>query len=205
MLLAACEPPSDATSDVLPVDGIGYVVLNAPIVRSTSTLLIKDFEKLSAEGAHEIDLGINSPGGVVSAAEAIVAAMDRLHADKGVTFNAYELQFVASAATLVFLDAQKRYALPHSTFVFHAPFVLAAGMFDAETLRKSADVIDRDTQLFRDVLLARTHLTRGEIDVYVSRTVVLSADDAQQDGVIDAVKAMKAPREASYWTVEPQP
>ena len=199
--VAQAPPPPEPS----PINGIGYVVFASPINRGTSRLLIDDLDKLQAKGARQIVLGINSPGGEIDAAQAIVAEMDRLHDQDGITFNAYNLRLVASAATLVFLDAQARYAVPHSGFIFHAPFVLQSGAFSSETLRKNADTLDRDTQMFRDVLLARTHLTKQQVDVYVSRTVVLSPDDAQHDGVIDAVEAVTAPKGARAWLIKVKP
>ena len=147
------------------MNGIGYVLFAGPITRGSSTALISDMDKLQAQGAREIDLGINSPGGEIDAAEAVVAEMDRLHAADGITFDTYDLRLVASAATLVFLDAQGRYAAPRAGFVFHAPFVAAAGTFSAATLRRAADKIDRARDMFRQVLLARTHLTAQQADV----------------------------------------
>ena len=207
LLLAGCDQPPDpitraaALPEPSPIDGVGYIVFSAPITAKSSALLITDIDKLQAQGAREIDLAINSAGGEISAAQSIVGEMDRLHAASGVVFNAYDIHLVASAATLVFLDAQGRYAVPHSGFIFHAPFMIGSGAFSAETLRKGADQIDRDTQVFRDVLLARTHLTRQQIDVYVSRTVVLSTNDAQDDGVIDAVRTLALPKDARCWII----
>ena len=65
--------------------------------------------------------------------------------------------------------------------------------------------IDQDSQMFRDVLLACTHLTKQQIDVYVSRTVVLSTDDAQHDGVIDAVRSPTSPKGARGWVIRTTP
>ena len=210
LTLAACQPPQvplaqTTAPEPLPVDGVGYIVFATVINRGSSALLIQDIDKLQAQGAREIDLEINSPGGEINAAKSIVAEMDRLHAEDGVIFNAYNIRLVASAAALVFLDAQGRYAAPRSGFLFHAPYMIAAGTFSAETLRKNADQIDKDTQLFRDALLARTHLTKQQIDVYVSRMVVLSTDDAQHDGVIDAVRSPTAPKNARAWFIKTKP
>ena len=213
LALAACQPPATPlvqsalapAPDPAPVNGVGYVVFNAPINRSSSALLIEDIDKLQALGAREIDLGINSAGGEVDAAESVVAEMNRLHAEDGTTFDAYDLGLVASAATLVFLDAQGRYAAPRSGFLFHAPFALAAGTFSAEKLRQEADKVDHAAQTFRDVLLARTRLTRQQVDVYVTRTVLLSTDDAQHDGVIDAVKGLTPPKGARAWVIKVKP
>lgn len=211
LALSACQDApgviaqAPAPPEPSPVNGIGYVVFASPINRGTSRLLIDDLDKLQAQGAREIVLGLNSPGGEIDAAQTIVAEMDRLHDQDGIKFSAYNLRLVASAATLVFLDAQGRYAVPHSGFIFHAPFALQNGAFSSETLRKNADRLDRDTQMFRDVLLARTHLTKQQVDVYVSRTVVLSPDDAQHDGVIDAVQAVLAPKDARAWLIKVKP
>ena len=208
LALAGCQPgvaPPVPAPEPSPVNGIGYVVFSAPIDRGSSALLIQDLDRLQAGGAREIDLGINSPGGQVEAAESIVAEMNRLHAEDGVTFSAFDLGLVASAAALVFLDAQNRYAAPRSGFILHAPYAMAVGTFSAEALRKEADQIDRAAQLFRDVLLARTHLNRQQVEVYVTRTVLLSADDAQHDGVIDAVRPLAPPREARAWLIKAKP
>lgn len=185
--------------------GVGYIVFDAQINRATSADLIKDFDSLQAQGAREISLGINSPGGDFKAAESIVAEMDRLHAADGIVFTAYNLRFVASAATLVFLNAQHRYAVSRSAFLFHAPVDVAAGTFSAEALRKAADEVDQATQTFRTVLLARTRLTRQQADVYVTRTVALSSTDAQQDGVIDAVQSPSPPKGAREWLIKTRP
>lgn len=198
----AAMPPAPEPS---PVNGVGYIVFNAPINRGSSTLLIGEFDTLQAKGAREIDLGINSMGGDFEAAELIVAEMDRLHAEDGITFNAYDLRLVASAATLVFLEAQGRYAAPRAGFVFHAPFATANGTFSAEALRKEADEIDQAAQTVRDVLLRRTRLTRPQVDVYVTRTVLLSTDDAQHDGVIDAAERLTLPKGARAWVIKVKP
>lgn len=213
LALAACQtPPAPLAQaavppapDPSPVNGVGYILFNATINQGSSRLLVEELDRLQAKGARVIDLGINSPGGVITAAQSIVAEMDRLHADDGITFNAYDLRMVASAATLVFLDAQGRYAAPQSGFVFHAPFAVAGGALSAETLRKDADELDHDTQMFRDVLLARTHLTKQQVDVYVTRTVLLSTDDAQHDGVIDAVQRMIVPKGTRIWVIKTKP
>ncbi len=209
--LAACQSPTAEQAapapmvPAAPVDGVGYVVFDAIINHASSAALIKDFEALQAQGAHEIDVAMSSPGGVVDDAQSIVAAMDRLHTEHGVVFTVYDMRLVASAATLVFLNAQSRYATPRSSFVFHAVSLLAVGSFSAERLRQDADRIDRDTQMFRELLLRRTRLTRPQVDVYVSRAVVLSADDALQDGVIDAIRAPTAPKGAGAWVIRSKP
>ena len=76
-----------------------------------------------------------------------------------------------------------------------------AGTFSAQTLRREADRIDRAAAMFRQALLARTHLTAQQADVYTSRTVLLSTEDALNDGVIDAVRTLAPPKHARAWVI----
>ena len=168
-------------------------------------LLINEMDKLQEQGTCEIDLAMNALGGKISTVGAIVAELDRLQAEDVIIFNAYDIHLVASAAGFVFLDAQGRFAAPRSGFLFLAPVMIGSGTFSEEVLRKNADQIDQDKQIFRDVLLARTHLTKSQIDVYMSRTMVLSADDAQHDGIIDIVKSPMAPKSTRTWVIKTKP
>lgn len=70
VVLAACQTPRESPAEALtplpdpsPVEGVGYVLFDAPVTPKTSALLIEDMDKLQARGAREIDLGINSLGG----------------------------------------------------------------------------------------------------------------------------------------------
>ena len=176
-----------------PVDGIGYVVFNAPIVPRSRDLLLAEIDRLVAAGARNIHIGFNSPGGQTDAAQGIVQSMNRLNTDRGITFEAYNMGLVASAASYVFLNAQRRYASPGSAFLFHAAGMVSSGAVQAQQLREGADKLDAYERLVRATMKARTRLTPDQAAIYVNRTVLLNADDAQRDGVIDAVAAFSVP------------
>lgn len=143
----------------------------------------------------EIHIGINSPGGDIDAAQEIVDYMARLHRQNGVTFKAYNLGVVASAATFVFLNAQDRYLEATGAFLFQAAGVAATG----NGLINVPNLLDAYERTMRATLKARTRLTESEALTYVRRTVVLNSDDARRDGIVDAIANYTVPPGVSGW------
>lgn len=204
-LLTGCQQPSPpaqvAAPDPTPVDGVGYLVFNAPILSRSRDLFIADVDRFRAAGAKEIDIAMNSPGGDIDAAQAIVDYMTRLHERDGITFKAYNLGIVASAATFVFLNAQNRYSTPRGVFVFHAAGMMSNGLVSAERLRESADKIEAYERIVRATLRTRTRLTDSEAQTYLHRTVLLNSDDARRDGIVDGIAAFPTPKGARSWAI----
>ena len=191
--------------DPAPVDGIGYVVFNAPIVSSSRDLFIADVDRLRNAGAREIHLGMNSPGGEIDAARGIVDYMNRQHDQNGIVFKAYNVGVVASAATYIFLNAQDRYTTAQGVFLFHAAGVVGKGLINAQMLRDQADKLDAYERTVRATLKARTKLTDAEALTYVRRTVLLNSDDARRDGVVDAVSPFVLPKTGRVWVIQSKP
>ena len=164
-----------------------------------------DVNKLRDLGAREIHIGMNSPGGDINSAQAMVDYMARLHDQNGVIFKAYNLGLVASAATYVFLNAQDRYSVARGTFVFHAAGVISIGVANAQNLRDEADKLDAYERAVRATMRTRTRLTDAEAQTYVRRTVTLNSDDARRDGVVDGIAAFVFPKEARAWMIAVKP
>lgn len=188
----------------VPVNGIGYLIINAPISTSTRDLFITDVDKLHTAGATEIHLAINSPGGDIDAAQGMVDYMARLHRE-GVTWKAYNLGYVASAATYIFLNAQDRYSAPNGTFLFHAAGAISNGPVTAENLRDQASKLEAYERTVRATLKSRTKLTDPETQIYVRRTVVLNSDDARRDGIVDGIATFAIPKDARTWIIQVKP
>ena len=173
-----------------------------PINPSSRDLLISDIEKLRHAGAKEIHIGMNSPGGDIDAAQGIVDYMARTHDQDGVTFRAYNVGLVASAATYVFLNAQDRYTTAQGAFLFHAAGAVSNGAVNAQNLRDQADKLDAYERTVRATMRRRTRLTDSETLTYVRRTVVLNSDDARRDGVVDGIATFGFPKEARAWVIQ---
>ena len=127
--------------------------------------------------------------------------MARTHAEKGVTYDAYNIGLVASAASYVYLNAQHRYSNARGVFLFHAATLTANVPLPAERLREAAAKLESYERVVRATMKARTRLTDSETAIYVRRTVVLNADDAKRDGVVDAIEEFRAPPEISVGTI----
>lgn len=200
--LFGCQPTTPtAILNPMPIDGIGYVVFNAPIIPASRDVLIADIGKLIDAGAREIQIGMNSPGGDVDAAQGIVDYMARQHTQRGITFKAYNIGVVASAATYVFLNAQNRYTGPQSAFLFHAAGVTATGPITAENLRDQASKLDAYETTMRATLKTHTRLTDEESLTYIRRTVILNPDDATRDGIVDGIATFSVPKNAAGWVI----
>lgn len=205
VLVAACQPVPVAVRPMtyLPTNGVGYVVFNTTISAQSRDLLIRDMGKLIDAGARTIRLAINSPGGEVTAAQGIVDYINQTHATRGVRFETFDLGLVASAATYVYLSAQRRIARPNSGFLFHAAGLVSSGPVSAERLREEADKIEEYERSVRALLKARTKLSDAAIDIYLHRTVILTADDARRDGVVDEISSTVGPPGANVVVIAP--
>lgn len=195
LALAGCQPPRPPSMQAASVvDGKGYLIFNAPISTISRDLFIADVETFRRAGATEIELAINSPGGDIDAAQGIVDYMTRVHEQNGVSFEVYNVGLVASAATYVFLHAQHRYSQDRGTFLFHAAGVVSNVPASAEKLREQAAKLDAYERVVRATLKERSNLTDAETQTYVRRTVLLNADDARRDGVIEGIAAYLPPK-----------
>ncbi len=208
LALGGCQqpqPPAPAAAlEPVPFDGVGYLVFAAPIVPQSRDLFIADMTKLIDAGAREIHLGINSPGGDIDAAQGMVDFLTRERA-QGVTVKTYNVGLVASAASYVFLVGQGRYTASRGAFVFHAAGLTSTGLVGAQVLREQADKLDAYERVVRAMLKSRTRLTDGETLTYVRRTVVLNADDARRDGIVDGIADYTVPKGARAWTIAVAP
>ena len=205
--LAGCQQPTPgpnlaALKSPNTVNGVGYLVFATVITSQSRDLLITDIGKLIDAGAKEIQIGLNSPGGDIDAAQGIVDYMRREHA-AGIDFRMYDIGLVASAATYIFLNAQARYSTQRGAFLFHAASVTSNGPITAEGLRDAADKLDGYERTMVATLKAHTKLTESEALTYVRRTVILNSDDARRDGVIDGIANFTVPKEAVGFAIRP--
>lgn len=205
--LAGCAtpaaPPSGPTQ--LVTDGTGYVILQAPINPQTQRFLGTDFDRLVAAGATKIVLGIESPGGVIVSAEAIIAAMDRLHDERGIRFVTYNLGVVASAACYVFLAGQERYAAPRSAFLFHQASVTSSGPMTGQALQEASAQMAEHERVFSRMLRTRTRLTEGDVASFLKRTVILSPDEARRDGITTGTAPFTIPKGTTVMRIATRP
>jgi len=126
---------------------------------------------------------INSPGGVVYAGMAIYDAMQQISAPVSTT----AVGLTASFGTVLLTAgaAGMRYALPNATIHMHQPLGGAQGQ--ASDIVIQANEIMRLKDRLIEILVHHTNQDREVIERDTDRDLYLSAPQAVQYGLIDAV------------------
>ncbi|WP_445005472.1 ClpP-like prohead protease/major capsid protein fusion protein [Halomonas mongoliensis] len=127
-------------------------------------------------GEKPITVAINSPGGNVTDALAIYAA---LRAYKGKVTARVE-GLAASAATLVMLGAEEIVMAERALLMVHDPWTGAVG--NAEEMRKVAAALDIHADTMAELYADRTGKDRGEVEAIMQAETWFSAEEAVAAG-----------------------
>jgi ATP-dependent Clp protease protease subunit len=160
------------------------VFLGGPIDDETANIVIAQLLFLQFENPKkDIQLYINSPGGSVSAALAILDTMNHVKNDVSTVC----VGLAASAAALLLSAGKKgkRFALPNSEIMIHQPLGGAQGQAsDIEiTARQILKLKDKLTKIIAD----NTGKTVSQIEKDSDRDYYMSADEARKYGIVDKV------------------
>ena len=165
------------------------VFLNDEINDVTANLVIAQLLFLEAENPEkDIHLYINSPGGVVSAGLAIYDTMQYIRPDVSTICTG----MAASMASLLLMAGAKgkRFALPHSEVMIHQPLGGYSGQ--ASDVDIHARHLLKLRELTYDLMVQHTGQPRERVMADTNRDNFLTAQEALQYGIIDAVITRKA-------------
>ncbi len=131
----------------------------------------------------DISLYINSPGGVISAGLAIYDTMRLIRPD----VSTICVGMAASMATVLLTAGAvgKRYALANSTIHMHQALTSAQGQ--ASDIEIAAKEILRQQDTIRQIISTQTGQTYEKVAQDSDRDFYLSAEQAQEYGLIDEV------------------
>ncbi len=160
------------------------VFLGTPINDEIANLVIAQLLFLQAEAPDkDINMYINSPGGVASAALAIYDTMQYLEND----VSTMCMGMSASAAALLLAAGApgKRFALPHSRVMIHQPLGGAQGQ--ATDIEIQAREILHLKQKVNEILATHTGQDVERIQADTDRNFWMGAEEARDYGMVDAV------------------
>ena len=160
------------------------VFIGQPIDDFVGNLVIAQLLFLEAEDPdRDINLYINSPGGVVSAGLAIYDTMQFIRPDVATICMG---QAASMAALLLAAGAQgKRSALPHSRIMIHQPLGGSQGQAtDIEIYTK--EILTLRTAL-NDILVKHTGQPLAKIEKDTDRNFFMSAEEAKGYKIVDKV------------------
>ena len=164
------------------------IFLGEEVTDVSANLIVSQLLFLESEDpGKDIQMYINSPGGSVSAGMAIYDTMQFIKCD--VSTICMGMAASMGAFLLAGGTPGKRLALPHSTIMIHQPSGGAQGQ--ATEIQIVADRIQYTKRMLNELLAANTHQPLEKIAADTERDYYMSAEEAKNYGLIDAVVNQK--------------
>jgi len=161
------------------------VFIGTPIDDQIANLITAQLLFLDAEDPErDIQLYINSPGGVITAGMAIYDTMQFVRPDVATYCVG---QAASIAAPLLAAGAKgKRYALPNSRVLLHEP-IMSGLSGQATDIDIHAREILRMRKVINELLVKHTGQVLERIEKDVNRDFIMDADEAKGYGVVDEI------------------
>ena len=165
------------------------IMLTEEVNNQTASLVVAQLLYLEGQDpTKDISLYINSPGGSVTDGMSIYDTMNYIKCD--VSTICMGMAASMGAFLLAGGTPGKRLALPHSTIMIHQPSGGAQGQ--ATEIQIVADRIQYTKRMLNELLAANTHQPLEKIAADTERDYYMSAEEAKNYGLIDAVVTKRA-------------
>ena len=168
----------------------GIIFLGSALDDAVANLVIAQMLFLEGEDPdRDILLYINSPGGSISAGLAIYDTMQFIKPD----VQTYCIGQAASMAAVLLAAGtkDKRFSLPNSRIVIHQPLMSGLGG-QATDIDIAAREIVRIRERLNEILVEHTGQSMKRIQTDTERDYIMSAEQAQEYGIIDDVIRKRA-------------
>ncbi len=160
------------------------IFLGEEVNETTASLVVAQLLFLESEDpGKDIQLYINSPGGVVTAGMAIYDTMQYIKCD--VSTICIGLAASMGAFLLAGGAKGKRFALPNAEVMIHQPSGGAKGQ--ATDIQITAENILKTKKKLNEILAANTGKTYDQVAADTERDHYMSAEEALEYGLIDGV------------------
>jgi ATP-dependent Clp protease protease subunit len=160
------------------------IFLGGPIDDHVANIVIAQLLFLQSEDAKkDISLYINSPGGSVTSALAMLDTMNHIKPDVSTVC----IGIAASAGALLLSAGKKgkRFALPNSEVMIHQPWGGAEGR--AADIEITAKQIIRTRARLNEILAKNTGQTVAKVEKDVDRDYFMTAEEAKKYGIVDKI------------------
>jgi ATP-dependent Clp protease protease subunit len=169
------------------------VFVGTPINDQVANVIVAQLLFLDREDPQrEIQMFVNSPGGMIYAGLAIYDTMQMISAPVSTT----AVGLTASFGTILLMGGTaKRYALPNATIHLHQPLGGAQGQ--ATDIEIAAKEILRNRDLLNGIIKKHTRMTDAQIKEYTDRDFWMTPQLAVELGLIDEVIEFPNKKEAA--------
>ena len=170
------------------------IFLGTPIDDQIANVIVAQLLYLDREDPdRDIQLYVNSPGGVITAGLAIYDTMQLIKAD--VSTICVGLSASMGTVLLSAGASGKRFALPHATIHMHQALGGARGQ--ASDIEIAAREILRNNETIREILAKHTGQPLDRIAADTDRDFYLDAEQAQEYGLVDSVLSSEVAGDAA--------
>jgi ATP-dependent Clp protease, protease subunit len=164
------------------------IFLNGAIDDGTAALITAQLLYLESENPKkQIDLYINSPGGMVHSGLAIYDTMQYIKSP----VSTLCMGMAASMGSFLLMagEAGQRIALPNARIMLHQP----SGGFQgqASDIERHAEDIVRTKRRLNELYAKHCHRSYEEVERTLDRDHFMSADEAKEWGIVDRVEAAR--------------
>ncbi|MGN1133097.1 MAG: ATP-dependent Clp endopeptidase proteolytic subunit ClpP [Oscillospiraceae bacterium] len=137
----------------------------------------------------DIDLYINSPGGVISAGMAIYDTMNYIKCD----VSTICIGMAASMGSFLLSSGAKgkRFALPNSEIMIHQPLISGGLSGQCTDIKIQSDHLVRTREKLNSILAENTGKSIEQITIDTERDNFMYAQEAMEYGLIDKVIAKR--------------
>lgn len=159
------------------------VFLNGEVNDNTAYDIITKLLYLDSVNHEEISLYINSPGGSVIQGLAIIDCMNIIKS----SVSTYCIGSAYSMGAIILSCGAigKRYCLPNSEVMIHAPSYSMAGK--ADEIRLSSQRLDETKNKLIEILAKNTKKNKKQINKYFSYDSFMNSKQALEFGIIDKI------------------
>ena len=160
------------------------IFLGEEVNDTSASIIVAQLLFLESEDPKkDINLYINSPGGVITAGMAIYDTMNYIKCD----VSTICIGMAASMGAFLLSGGAKgkRFALPNSTIMIHQPSGGAQGQ--ATEIQIVADQIAKTKQKLNKILAENTGQPIEVVEVDTDRDNYMSAEEAMEYGIIDKI------------------
>ena len=160
------------------------IFLSGPIVERTASTVIQQLLYLqSIRRDQDVNLYINSPGGLVDQTLAVYDTMQFM----GSEVATYCIGQAASGAAIILMSGTKgkRYILPNAKVMLHQPYGGVSGQ--AEDIRIQAEEVLRDKKRLNEIIAKCTGKPLETIEEETERDRYMNAVESVEYGIVDEV------------------
>ena len=153
-------------------------------------------------GVKHLTLLISCPGGSTVEGFALYYFLRALP----VELTTYNIGSIESMGNMVFLAGDKRFASPHSRFMFHdLTWQFGNGeILDRDHIKERSQTLDSDAQRFVSILKLRSKVTDADLDALkmFKQSAIVPASRAKEVGIVDDVTDAKIPSGQPVYNID---